>query len=221
MKSAAGAPDPHLAIERYRRHAPDYDASARRTMPLRLRTIEKLALRPGDTVLDVACGTGLNFPRLSEAVGASGHVIGVDLSPEMCSLARRRCEREQLANVSLVEASMAQASIDRPLDAVLFNYTHDVLRSPSALAHILAAARPGARVALAGMKLPPWWLAPLNPVVRARARPYMTTFEGLDRPWSLLASYLESFQWEHTILFTNYIGWGAVRTKAPQPAQVP
>ncbi|MCK7501802.1 MAG: hypothetical protein MZW92_76255 [Comamonadaceae bacterium] len=30
------------------------------------------------------------------------------------------------------------------------------------------------------MKLAPWWLAPLNPVVRAKARPYMTTFEGLE-----------------------------------------
>ena len=216
-----GAPDAHLAIERYRAHAPGYDASARRTMPLRLRTIEKLALKPGDIVLDVACGTGLSLPRLSELVGPTGQVIGVELSPDMYALARWRCEQEQLANVQLVEASMDRADIERPLNAILFNYTHDVLRSATALARIFAAARPGARVAVAGMKLPPRWLAPLNPIVRARARPYMTTFEGLDRPWSLLASFLESFCWEHTIFFTNYIGWGVVRISGPRSAEVP
>jgi hypothetical protein len=41
---------------------------------------------------------------------------------------------------------------------VLFNYTHDVLRSPAALDRIFAHARPGARVALARVKQPPWWL---------------------------------------------------------------
>jgi arsenite methyltransferase len=115
----------------------------------------------------------------------------------------------------LVEASMEQAAIEGPLDAILFNYTHDVLRSPAALARIFSAARPGARVAVAGMKLPPWWLAPLNPIVRARARPYMTTFDGLGQPWSLLAGYLVSFNWEHTIFTTNYIGWGMVKPATP------
>lgn len=208
----AGAPDPNAAIERYREHAPGYDVSAQRTMPLRRRTIDRLGLRPGDCVLDVACGTGLSFRWLSEAVGPAGRVIGVELSPDMCVLARRRRIDEQLANVVLLEASMEKAAIHGPLDAILFNYTHDVLRSPAALARIFSAAHPGARVAVAGMKLPPWWLAPLNPIVRARARPYMTTFDGLDRPWSLLAAYLESFRWEHTIFTTNYIGWGTVKT---------
>ena len=208
----AGAPDPNAAIERYREHAPGYDASARRTMPQRRRTIDKLDLRPGDCVLDVACGTGLSFRWLSEAVGPTGRVIGVELSPDMCMLARRRCTDERLSNVVLLEAPMEKAAIDGPLDAILFNYTHDVLRSPAALARIFSAARPGARVAAAGMKLPPRWLAPLNPIVRARARPYMTTFDGLDLPWSLLAGYLVSFNWEHTTFMTNYVGWGKVKT---------
>ncbi len=204
-------PDPQLAIERYRAHAPGYDATARRTMPLRRRTIGRLHLQSGDAVLDVACGTGLSLPLLSEQVGARGRVIGVELSPEMFEQAQARCRQTKLGNVTLINAAMEEASIERSLDAILFNYTHDVLRSPAALARIFSAAKPGARVAVAGMKLPPWYLAPLNPIVRARARPYMTTFDGLNRPWSLLDAFVESFEWHHTIFTTNYIGWGRVR----------
>lgn len=202
------APDPDLARERYRAHAPGYDASARRTMPLRRRTVAKLALRPGERVLDVACGTGLSFGLLREGVGASGEIVGVELSPDMLALARSRCRAEGWTNVRLIESAMENAELDGPLDAILFNFTHDVLRSPAALARIFSAARPGARIAVAGMKYPPWWLAPLRPLVRAQARPYMTTFEGLDQPWSLLRSHLADFDWQPVLYGTGYIGWG-------------
>jgi demethylmenaquinone methyltransferase/2-methoxy-6-polyprenyl-1,4-benzoquinol methylase len=168
-------------------------------------------LLPGQTVLDVACGTGLSFPLLQEGVGESGKIVGVELSPDMLARARERCAREGWLNVRLLESPMETAQIPGPVDAILFNFTHDVLRSPAALARIFAAARPGTRVAVAGMKLAPWWLAPLNLVVLAQARPYMTTFEGLGRPWSLLEKYLDAFERESVLLGTGYIGWGTVR----------
>jgi demethylmenaquinone methyltransferase/2-methoxy-6-polyprenyl-1,4-benzoquinol methylase len=205
------APDPQLALARYRDHAAGYDASAARTMPLRRRTVAKLALQPGQTVLDVACGTGLSLALLREGVGEAGRIVGVELSPDMLALARERCAREGWRNVTLVESAMETADIPGPVDAILLNFTHDVLRSSAALARIVAAARPGARVAVAGMKLAPWWLAPLNLVVLAQARPYMTTFEGLGRPWSLLEPYLEGFERESVLFGTGYIGWGTVR----------
>ena len=45
--------------------------------------------QPGDAVLDVACGTGLSFPLLEEAIGPAGRLVGVELSPEMAAIARR------------------------------------------------------------------------------------------------------------------------------------
>jgi len=205
------APDPQLAIARYRDHAPGYDASAQRTLPLRRRTIARLGLQPGQTVLDVACGTGLSFPLLHEGVGETGRIIGVELSPDMIGRARTRCAEAGWRNVTLVESAMESAEIPGPVDAILFNFTHDVLRSRAALDRIFAAARPGARIAVAGMKLLPWWLAPVNLVVLAQARPYMTTFEGLGRPWSLLEQYLVRFERESVLYGTGYIGWGEVR----------
>lgn len=209
-------PDPLLALRRYREHAVGYDASARRTMPMRRRTIAQLDLEPGDTVLDVACGTGLSFELLHRAVGPSGHVIGVELSPDMMRLAREKVARAGWNNVSLIESDMAQVELPRPVDAILFNFTHDVLRSRSALDRIFSAAKPGARVALAGMKYAPWWLAPINLIVRIQARPYMTTFEGLQAPWDRAVAYLDSFERENALFGTAYIGWGRVSTQSPR-----
>jgi len=56
-------------------------------------------------------------------------------------------------------------------DAVLFNFTHDVLQSDAALANIFAACIPGARIAIACSKLLPWYLAPCNAFVRRNNAP--------------------------------------------------
>src|ERR1700742_3284812 len=84
----------HL-IETYRKKAKHYDITSRlypapgypqRTQ--RLRTVHALGLRPGDTVVDMACGTGLNFPLLEKAVGPGGRIVGVDLTDAMLARAQ-------------------------------------------------------------------------------------------------------------------------------------
>lgn len=211
---AGSAPDPERARTLYRAHAASYDASARRTMPLRRRTIAGLRLQPGQTVLDVACGTGLSLALLCEAVGPSGRVIGVEVSPEMLTLAQARCRRMGWTNVTLVEGAVESAPVPGPLDAILFNFTHDVLQSPQALARIVQAARPGARVAASGLKYPPWWLAPLRPWVRALARPYMTTLDGLGCPWRHLLPHVEGWRWRPALGALGYVADGRVRGTA-------
>jgi demethylmenaquinone methyltransferase/2-methoxy-6-polyprenyl-1,4-benzoquinol methylase len=205
------APNAEKAVARYRRHARGYDASAQRTMWIRTGTIEKLDLRSGDRVLDVACGTGLSLRALRDAVGPEGEVVGIELSPEMISIARQRVAGAGWENVSLLESPIETAHMAGPIDAVLFHFTHDVMRSPPALERIFAAVRPGARIAFAGMKYAPWWMAPVNLIVRAKARPYMTTFDGLAAPWDLALPYLEEFEWYPVLFGTGYIGWGRAR----------
>lgn len=209
-------PDPSLAIEKYRRHAAGYDASARRTMALRRRVVALLGLAPGETVLDVACGTGLSLPLLREAVGPSGRVIGIEVSPDMIALARERVAAAGWDNVSLIQAPMEQADPGAPLDAILFNYTHDVLQSPSALERIFARARPRARVAIAGIKHASRWLFPLRLYRLLKARPYVTTLAGLDAPWRLLQGYVPDLRIEPVLFGTNYLARGSVH-----PAAVP
>lgn len=192
----------------YRRHAQDYDASAVRTQALRRRVIARLGLRPGDVVLDAGCGTGLSIEALSLAVGPQGRVIGVESSPQMLLLARQRVLQARLVNVTLIEVPLESARWAWPADALLFNYVHDILRSPPALESAMRQSRPGARIAAAGIKHPPRWLDPLRLYRRFKSRACYTHYEGLDAPWDLLARHVPDLQIESTLWDTGYIAWG-------------
>lgn len=205
--------NPKLAIERYAVHAANYDRSAERTMHLRKRTIEKLGLKAGDTVLDVACGTGLSFELLQEKIGPSGKIVGVEISPEMIRLAEKRVQANNWQNTVLIQSSLEEANLTTTFDAILFNYTHDVIRSERALLNIFSKSKAGSRVSLAGMKLLPWWLFPLNIYVLFSARPYMTTFEGLSRPWSHIERFTDKLEIESTLFGTGYIASGKIKQK--------
>lgn len=207
-------PDPLQAIERYRAHAEGYDASALRTMRLRERTIAALGLDRGDAVLDVGCGTGLSFPMLVAAVGATGRVVGVELSPDMADRARDRIARAGWANVTLIEAAAEDATLIAPFDAVLFNFTHDVLQSRPALSRIFGAMKSGARVAASGSKLLPWWLAPANTLVRRINAPYLTTFAGLRRPWHPLVEYVPDLSVRAALWGAGYLACGRYVSEA-------
>lgn len=80
-----------------------------RESQLRRRTVESLDLSEGDTVLDLACGSGANFGLLCQAVGEKGRVVGVDYSEGMLRAARKRSESQGLGNVELVRADAARS----------------------------------------------------------------------------------------------------------------
>ena len=202
-------PDRALALQRYRGLARRYDATTRRIDRKRRRAIDLLRLQPGQIVLDAACGTGSALENLARLVGPGGRVVGVEQSPEMIALARQRCAVPGLQNVSLLEAPVEDARIPGPLDAILFSFAHDVLQSSAALVNVFDAARPGARVALVGAKLYPRWLFFLDFWVRWRVRNYVSTLEGLERPWTRLQEYVPDFAIaEETYFGSGYIGGG-------------
>jgi ubiquinone/menaquinone biosynthesis C-methylase UbiE len=84
--------------------APAYDPAFKAIYrPFRARAMELLPAISGACVLDLACGTGQNFPFLAERIGARGKIIGVDLSAGML----RRANKTKLQNVSLLHADAA------------------------------------------------------------------------------------------------------------------
>jgi arsenite methyltransferase len=200
-----------LSIRRYRERAAGYDESARYTMPLRRRTIALLNLQPGQVVLDVGAGTGLSYALLRDAVGEAGRVLAFEQSPEMFEQAAARVERERWRNVWQVRAPAENVALPEPADAVLFNYTHDILRTPEALANLMRQTKPGARIAIAGMKYFPWWTGPLNLLAWLKNRPYNAKAADLWQPWDRIEAYCQSFERWTTQFGMGYIARGIKR----------
>lgn len=158
----------------------------------RTAAIELLAPRPGERVLDLGCGTGLNHALLDAAVGPDGRVLGVDRSAAMLAVARRRAERRGLTTVRLLESDAttldvdaARAALGGPADIVLATYTLSIMSDAAeAWRRALAVARPGARVAIVDMQEPHGAARLVAPLARAFAG-----FGGSDltaRPWAMI-----------------------------------
>ena len=93
-------PDTQTVEERYQRFAATYDGTMSWLDDIRDASFEHLGLKPGESVLDLGCGTGISFERLHREVGPEGRIIGVELSSEMLKLARQRVELKGWTNVT-------------------------------------------------------------------------------------------------------------------------
>src|SRR4051794_20255490 len=101
-------------IATYRKKAKHYDITSRfypapgyPQRAQRVRAVQALGLRRGDSVIDIACGTGLNFPVIEQVIGRDGRIVGVDLTDAMLTHAQDRLETNGWSNISLVQADAA------------------------------------------------------------------------------------------------------------------
>ncbi|NJS37118.1 MAG: methyltransferase domain-containing protein [Brachymonas sp.] len=177
-------------------------------MSLRQRTIDLLQLQPGQCVLDVGAGTGLSYEMLLRGVGEKGRVMAFEQSPDMFAQAEKRLAAAAHQQIWHTCAAAETVQLPQMADAVLFNYVHDVSRTPEAIANIMHQVRPGARVAMAGMKFFPWWTGPLNILAWLKNRPYNAKAADLWAPWDIVQSYCHSWRQESTLMGMSYLASG-------------
>ena len=206
-------PNRSTALRQYRSRARIYDFELALFEPVRQRAIELLHLNKGDKVLDVGCGTGLSLTALESLVGAAGSIIGIEQSPEMLDRARARAAENNWKNVAFISASVEEAAIPLEADAALFHFTHDIMRTPAAVANVVSHLKPGARVVAAGLKWAPVRTMPLNLFVWNAALRSTSTLEGLARPWSHLEPMLADLHLEQMLGGTVYVVSGLVRRR--------
>ncbi|HKL28902.1 MAG TPA: class I SAM-dependent methyltransferase [Natrialbaceae archaeon] len=139
------------------------------TVDIRREAVAQVTLEPGDTVLDLGCGPGVNFEMLRDAVGADGEIVGVDLSRKMLDRARDRVVDHGWNNVTLVQADATRPIVkDERFDGAVA--TTAVSATPSVrstIENVHHALRPGSRFGLYEIRLVP--AGPgrvLNPLVR-------------------------------------------------------
>ncbi len=211
----------HL-IETYRKKAKHYDITSR-LYPVpgypqraqRLRAVQALGLHAGDCVIDIACGTGLNFPLIEDAIGPGGRIVGVDLTDAMLARAQARIETNGWSNVTLVQADAAGFDFPAGVDAILSTYAlSQVPGCAEVIAHGAAALSGGGRWAVLDLKVPdstPGWLA--QPVT-AMVRHFASIDEWImRRPWQVIRAAMQEelaeFSWSELFFGTAFLAAGS------------
>ncbi|MDH6650211.1 UNVERIFIED_ORG: SAM-dependent methyltransferase [Rhizobium esperanzae] len=100
--------------------AEEYELIDSQLSPLGLQAMDGLNLVPGETVLDVGCGTGQTLLQLAERVGEQGGIYGVDISGPLLAVAAKRSFH--LKSVQLIESDAATLELSDTTDAVFSRF---------------------------------------------------------------------------------------------------
>ena len=203
--------------EIYRKRARYYDYSANfyyligiREFAYRRIAVEALKLEHGDTVVEIGCGTGLNFRLLRNRVGAEGRIIGVDLTDEMLAAAGRRIERNQWTNIELVQCDARSYTFPEHVEAVISTFAITLVAEYDKIIKRGAAVlAPGKRLAVLDFKLPdnwPMWLVKFFVIL---SRPFGVTLDLADRhPWESIERYLDLKEFKNFYFGSIYLAAG-------------
>jgi SAM-dependent methyltransferase len=137
--------------------------------PITDRLIQLARIGPGDKVVDLACGTGMPALVEAELVGPSGHVLGLDLVPEMIDVARVQGEARSLLNVEfrVISDEAALPLSEGEFDAATCKHGLMWMPNPPGAATALRRAlRVGGRIAVSS------WVPP-------RAHPLLSIVSDL------------------------------------------
>ncbi len=222
-------------VDLYRRRARNYDLTANlyyligyREWAYRKRAAEALELGLADTVVEIGCGTGLNFGLYQSRIGPDGRVIGIDLNDAMLAKAAERVEREGWKNVELVHADAASYRFPEGVDAVLSTFAITLVPEfDEVISNAARALRPGGCLAVLDFKRADW--APLW-LVRAFAAltaPFGVSLDLAERhPWESVERYLPGSSVSELYFGFSYLAVGqapsgesVTSASVPVPAQ--
>jgi ubiquinone/menaquinone biosynthesis C-methylase UbiE len=127
--------------------------------------IEALEPQPGDTIIEIGCGTGMNFPLLEKKIGAEGKIIGIDISEAMLDRAKKRIDTAGWQNVELIHSSAADYTFPDGVDGIIAvgvltyepDYDKVIERGAAALAS-------GKRWVIFDYKMPTGWFRRIVPL---------------------------------------------------------
>lgn len=133
-------------------HSPpaDPDGTDEMLAPVSEALFDAVDLRPGQTVLDIGCGSGATTLAAATAVDPGGSVHGVDLTAAMLDIARARLAASGLSNVSLVEGDVQADPLPRGVDVAISRFGTMFFDDPiAAFTNVREALRSGGRLCVA------------------------------------------------------------------------
>ncbi len=202
--------------ELYDRLAPAYDIPAWifeffGARGMRRQAVGLLGVQRGDTVVDLGCGSGFNLVALSEVVGPTGRVIGVDLSAGMLRRARTRADRHDLQRVTLVHSDMRDYSLPSGTTAVLATFSLEMVPEHDAILTALAEqlAPVNGRTAVLGVRRPESWPAWAASAGRLATAVFGVTsaYENIQ-PWHSVRRHFEQVHFQTAAAGAIYLAVG-------------
>ena len=116
-------------VDLYRHRAKWYDFTAQlyylmgfREWAYRKKAVDALALKSGDTLVEIGCGTGPNFSLLEMKIGQEGKTIGLDLTDSMPADAQERARRNRWSNMELVQSDAPSFQFSPRLNGVISTF---------------------------------------------------------------------------------------------------
>ena len=140
--------------------APLYDAIAwlvsfGSVSGIRKSTVKAARLKAGEAVLDVGCGTGDLTLRAARRVGAEGRTAGIDASPNMVKIARRKAAKKgrdvDFRVASIEDLPFADGEFDAALSSFMIHHLPDDLKLRG-LAEVRRVLKPGGRFVAVDLK---------------------------------------------------------------------
>ena len=167
-------------------------------------------MQPGATIVEVGCGTGLNFRLVQESIGLSGRLIGVDLCADMLKQARQRVAAKGWSNVELVQARAADYDFPSSVNAVFSTFALSLEpRFDEVIAKAAMALVAGGCFVLLDLRMPNNWLRNLAPMLVWLVRPFAVSLEVAKRqPWKSLRRHFPQYNYREGYLGMVYIAVG-------------
>lgn len=184
-------------LKLYRKRAGNYDFTANlyyfigfREMKYRKMTISQLRLKPGDTAIEIGCGTGLNFKYVQQAVGDTGQIIGVDLTDAMLKQAKSRVVKNEWENIRLVKSDAAEYDFPAGINGVYSTFALTLVPEYQAVIERASDALvDGGRFVLLDFKKPEQWPLWVIKFGVAITKPFGVTLDLAERkPWEVMKS---------------------------------
>jgi len=196
-------------INAYRKHAKNYDFAVKLYRLLGIKigkyrkmTINALELSKGDTVIELGCGTGLNFSLVIDAIGTEGKLIGVDITDKMLDVAKKRVDENGWKNVELVQSDFAEYEFPKEIEGVFatgaLSYSPDY---DKVIKEAHDALKKGKKFALLDFKMSKGSARIFAPLIISCTKPFAADEEYLKATaWKSMEKYFEKTTFQE--------GWG-------------
>ena len=189
-------------VTTYRKYAENYDLAVKfyRLLGLRIgkyrkMTADSLELSKGDTVVELGCGTGLNFSLILDAIGSEGKLIGVDITDKMLDQAKLRVKENRWNNVELIQSDTADYTFPKELDGIFTTGTIQYSsQSDPLLQRGYKALKTGKKFVVFDFKMPHGLSRMFAPILIFFTKAFEANEEYLKRhAWESIESHFGTF----------------------------